>query len=168
MPLVIIDSILLLDKDRSQWRLSEHEFGALVSDKMKALARDLGIPVLLLGQLKKNTIERPRGVQKVTAETFRQAVSRRPRASDLYGSVEKDADHVVIVFNAEVVLRDLEPSEGSDDHTIWEEVLKEYEGKAEILLSLSRSAEWPSRRTVMWDGPRQHFSFPSDAQRGLF
>jgi replicative DNA helicase len=168
MPVIVIDSMLLIEKDRSQWRLSDFEFGALVSDRMKALARDLSVPVVLLGQLKKNTIEKSRHSGKITAETYRQATSRRPRASDLYGSVEKDADHVVIVYNPEVVLRDLEPSEASDDHIVWDEVLREHEGKAEILLSISRSANWPSRRTVNWDGARHHFAFPQDAQKGLF
>jgi replicative DNA helicase len=168
MPLVIIDSMLLIEKDRSQWRLVDHEFAALVSDRFKALARDLGIPVIILAQAKKNTIEKPRGAGSLTADFYRNAVSRRPRASDLYGSVEKDADHVVIVYNAEVVLRDIEPAETSSDHVIWEEVLKEYQGKAEILLALSRSADWPARRTVVWDGARHHFSYPQDAQRGLF
>lgn len=169
MPVIVVDSILLLDRAKSEARMSDVEFASLVTDRLKALSRDIDAPVIALGQLKKNTIERDRrhSVAK-NIDYYRGEVARRPRASDLYGSVEKDADHVVIVFNQEVVLNDLEPSETSPERIAWEEAVREVQGKAEIQVALSRSAKWPNRRTVNWDGKRHHFSFPSDAQRGLF
>lgn len=167
MPVGIVDSMLLLDRDKGQARMMDYEFGALVTDRLKAAARDLDMPIIVLGQLKKNTVDKSfRG--KIDANHYRQAIARRPRASDLYGSCEKDADHVVIVYNPEVILRDMEPAEGTDEYLAWEGVLDEFKGKAEILLSLSRSAHWPARRTVQWDGARHHFSFKSDEQRGFF
>lgn len=168
MPVAIVDSMLLLDRDKSQSRMTDYEFGALVTDRLKAAARDLGIPIVVLGQLKKNTIEKPYRTTRIDASYYRSAIARRPRASDIYGSCEKDADHVVIVYNPEVILQDMEPAEESDEHLAWEDVMNEWRGKAEILLALSRSARWPSRRTVQWDGVRHHFAYASDVQKGLF
>lgn len=168
-PLIVVDSMLLFDRSRAEYRMSDVEYADYVCDKLKATARDIGVPIVVLGQLKKNTIERDRRYTvKQDARYFQQIIARRPRASDLYGSVEKHADHVVIVYNAEVVLRDLEPAEGTDEYLAWESVLGDVEHKADILLSLSRSAQWPARRTVNWSGVRHHFSFQRDAQQGFF
>ena len=168
--LVVVDSMLLFDRARHEVRMSDHEYADMATDKLKALAKDIDCPVVALAQLKKNTIEKDRRYSvKQDANYFRAAISRRPRASDIYGSVEKHADHVLIVFNQEVVLRDIEPPEANEaEHLAWEEVLAEVQDKAEILLAISRSARWPARRTVQWDGVRHHFSFKSDQQRGFF
>ncbi|MBW3096830.1 replicative DNA helicase [Pseudohoeflea coraliihabitans] len=169
MPVVVVDSMLLLDRNRFERRMNEYEFADYVMDKFKATARSLNLPVIVLAQLKKNTIEKDRRYAiKRDVAYFKQAISRRPRASDLYGSVEKHADHVVIVFNPEVVLKDMEPAEGTDEYVFWEDVLSSVKDRAEILLSLSRSAQWPARRTVHWSGVRHHFAFQSDVQRNLF
>lgn len=168
MPVLVADSMLHIERERGQGRMTDYEFAAHVTDRLKALARDLDVPVIVLGQLKKNTVEKPYSRSRIDANFYRQAIARRPKASDIYGSCEKDADHVLIVWNPEVVLRDMEPAEGSDEHVFWSEVLSDHEGKAEILLSLSRSAKWPTLRRVNWNGKRHHFSFPNDEQRGLF
>lgn len=167
MPVLVVDSMLHLERDRGQGRMTDYEFAAYATDRLKALARDLDVPVIVLGQLKKNTVEKVYSRAKIDANFYKQAIARRPKASDIYGSCEKDADHVLIVWNPEVILRDMEPAEGSDEHVFWSEVLSEHEGKAEILLSLSRSAKWPTLRRVNWNGKRHHFSFPNDEQSRL-
>lgn len=164
MPVLIVDSMLHLERERGQGRMTDYEFAAYVTDRLKALARDFDVPVIVLGQLKKNTVEKSYSRNKIDANFYKQAIARRPKASDIYGSCEKDADHVLIVWNPEVILRDMEPAEGSDEHVFWSEVLTEHQGKAEILLSLSRSAKWPTLRRVNWNGKRHHFSFPNDDQ----
>lgn len=168
MPVLVVDSMLHLERERGQGRMTDYEFAAHVTDRLKALARDLDTPVIVLGQLKKNTVEKAYSRSKIDANFYKQAIARRPKASDIYGSCEKDADHVLIVWNPEVILRDMEPAEGSDEHVFWSEVLTENQNKAEILLSLSRSAKWPTLRRVNWNGKRHHFSFPNDEQKGLF
>jgi replicative DNA helicase len=168
MPVLIVDSMLHVERERGQGRMTDYEFAAYVTDRLKALARGLDVPVIVLGQLKKNTVEKSHSRNKIDANFYKQAVARRPKASDIYGSCEKDADHVLIVWNPEVILRDMEPAEGSDEYVFWSEVLTEHEGKAEILLSLSRSAKWPTLRRVNWNGKRHHFSFPNDEQRNFF
>lgn len=167
MPLIVVDSILHIDRDRATYRMNKVEFSEHVTDTLKALARDIDAPVIGLAQLKKNTVERPNRT-KMDVDFYKQLISKRPVAADIYGSVEKDADHVVIVWNSEVVLRSFEPAEGSEAHDAWEEVLRGCENKADIMLALSRSANWPTRRTVQWEGARHHFSFPNDEQRGMF
>jgi len=169
VPLIIADSILLFDRAKSEFRMSKVEYAEYASDRLKALAREIDAVVIALAQLKKNTIERDRRASvKRDAAFYTNLVGQRPAASDIYGSVEKDTDHVILVFNPEVILLDCEPAEGTEEHLAWEEVLAKSVGRAEIKLALSRSAEWPRLRNVRWDGRRHHFSFPSDQQRGLF
>lgn len=168
LPLIVVDSVLLIDRDKFQLRTSDAEFASIVSDRMKALARDLKVPIIGIAQLKKNTFEKPYRNTTIDASYYRATLARsRPRASDLFGSIEKDADHVLLVFNASVVLRDMEPAENTPEHLAWEGVVEENRDKAEILLAVSRSADWPARRTVGWDGPRQHFGPRAQEQRAL-
>lgn len=168
IPVLVVDSMLHVERDSTQIRMSDTEYAAFLSDRLKALAEDTDTVVIGLAQLKKNTVERPNPRYKIEAKTYRLYATRRPQSSDIFGSCEKDADHVIIVWNPEVVLQGIEPAEEADEHIAWEEVFKDYKGKAEILLALSRSAKWPTLRKVNWDGKRHHFSFPNDQQRGLF
>lgn len=166
---LIVDSVTLFDVDRETRRLSKYEFAEYATDRLKALARKTRRPVIALAQLKKNTFAVERQYkQAVTVKTFRNVVARRPRASDLYGACERDADHVIIPFNPWPILQEIEPAVGSDEHILWEGVVDEYQGRAEIILALSRHRT-PDRREVVWDGPTTSF-LPKNQyqQRELF
>lgn len=154
---LIVDSVTLFDLDRDTRKFSKYEFAEYATDRFKALARKTGCPVIALAQLKKNTFAVERQYNKnVTVKTFRNVVARRPRASDLYGACERDADHVIIPFNPWPILQEIEPAEGSDEHIFWEEVVNEYQGRAEIILALSRHRT-PDRRQVRWEGETTSF-----------
>ena len=88
---------------------------------------------------------------------MRAAIRLRPKYTDLMGAVERDADHVLIPFNARPLLAGLEPEEGSDDHVLWEGKMSEHENKAEIILALSREQTFPQRRDVEWHGETTSF-----------
>ncbi|ADV63442.1 replicative DNA helicase [Isosphaera pallida ATCC 43644] len=85
--LVVIDYIQLLDSEQ-EGRESRQEQIAKISRKLKAMARDLRIPVIALSQLN-------RGVE--------QREDRRPRMSDLResGAIEQDADLVLLLHRPE-------------------------------------------------------------------
>src|SRR5690606_6154315 len=104
-------------------------------------------PIIAAAQLKKNTFEITD--RKMDRKTFETAISRRPKYSDIFGSVEKDANHVIIPFRAEPILQELEPAEATDAHAVWEEVMETVRGKAEIILALSRHTRWPQRKDVI-------------------
>ncbi|MCA0341139.1 MAG: hypothetical protein LCH99_15610 [Proteobacteria bacterium] len=154
--MAIIDHIGLVERDRETGKLSETEFGPFVTRRLKMIANRLRLPVVAAAQLKKNTFAIED--RKMTRATYMMAIGRRPKYADIYGSCEKDANHVIIPFRAEPILQELEPADGSELHPIWEEVMGTVRGKAEIILALSRHTRWPQRKEVGWEGAKTMFT----------
>lgn len=153
-----IDHVGLLEWGRDDARREEHALSAKATQQLKAIYEDLGVPGMSLVQLKKNTFVPAYGSKpKAFADRMREAVRLRPKYTDLMGAVERDADHVLIPFNARPLLAALEPEEGSDDHILWEGKMSEQEKKAEIILALSREQSFPKRREVEWHGETTSF-----------
>lgn len=154
---MVIDHVGLLAWGRDDARREEHALSAKATQQLKAIYEDLGIPGVSLVQLKKNTFV-PFGTRpKSIVDRMREAVRLRPKYTDLMGAVERDADHVLIPFNARPLLAGLEPEEGSDDHILWEGKMSEHQNKAEIILALSREQNFPQRREVEWHGETTSF-----------
>jgi replicative DNA helicase len=152
--LAVVDHVGLVERDKNSFRMSEAEFGPVATQSLKMTARKSEVPILAAAQLKKNTFVQE---GRTTKDTFFQAISRRPKYTDLIGACEKDANHVIIPFRAEPILQELEPAENSDLHPAWEDVMDRVRGKAEIRLALSRHRNWPQSREVVWNGPRTSF-----------
>ena len=105
--LVIIDYLQLM-KGRAKSERREQEISE-ISRSLKALAKELAIPVIAISQLSRRTEERPR---------------QRPQLADLResGAIEQDADVILFVYREEVYRED--PSN---------------EGVAEIIIGKQRS-----------------------------
>lgn len=154
--MAIVDHIGLVERDKSNLRLTDQDFGPLVTRTLKMLANKAGLPIFAAAQLKKNTFAIED--RQITRKTFEQAINRRPKYADILGSVEKDANHVIIPFRAEPILQELEPAEGSDKYGDWESVMSTVKDKAEIILALSRHTRWPQRKEVGWNGGKTMFT----------
>lgn len=153
---LILDHIGLLDRDKATSRMSNWEFGEVVTLELKATARDLDCPVIACAQLKKNTFaDNTKG--PITERTLDQIIQRKPRYADLIGAVERDSDHVVIPFRPEVFLLEQEPTPGSDLYGVWECKVSEWRGKAQLVLALSREMHWPAHVNVGWEGASTTF-----------
>jgi len=96
-----------------------------ITQGMKALAKDLGVPVLALSQLSR---------QVETRE------DKRPQLSDLResGSIEQDADMVMFLYRDEYYLSRKEPADGSVEHQSWQEDMAKVRGRAEIIVGKQR------------------------------
>lgn len=155
---VLIDHVGLLAWGRDDQRKDEWTLSAKATQELKAIYEDLGVPGMSLVQLKKNTfVQNSYGRAKLFEARLREAIYTRPKFTDLMGAVERDADHVLIPFNARPVIAGLEPEEGSDDYLVWEDRMREHDKKAEIILALSREQQFPQRRAVQWNGETTSF-----------
>ena len=133
----------------------EWERSQLATIGLKEIADRLGIVVIAAVQLKKNTfaLDGARGF----SDKVHHILTNRPSYADLMGAVERDADHVLMPFQARPLLAQIEPDPKTDDYLHWESLMSQYANKAEIILALSREQEFPARRDVIWSGKTTSF-----------
>jgi replicative DNA helicase len=96
-----------------------------ITQGLKALAKDLKVPVVALSQLSR---------QVETRE------DKRPQLSDLResGSIEQDADVVLFVYRESYYLERTEPREGTDEHIAWMRQVDEVRNQAEVIIGKQR------------------------------
>lgn len=92
---------------------------------LKALAKELQVPILALSQLSR------------AVETREE---KRPQLSDLResGSIEQDADVVMFIYREEYYLEKSEPEIGTDKHLQWQESLGKALNVAEVIIGKQR------------------------------
>ncbi len=126
LDLIVVDYLQLLTGGKalksSDGRVQEV---SAITQGLKAIAKELDIPVLALAQLSRQVEQRD---------------DKRPQLSDLResGSIEQDADVVMFVFREEYYLSRAEPSEGTDEHMRWQEDMERLHGKAEVIVGKQR------------------------------
>jgi replicative DNA helicase len=96
-----------------------------ITTNLKALAKELNVPVVALSQLSRQVENRE---------------DKRPQLSDLResGSIEQDADVVMFVFREEYYLESKKPREGSEEFSAWHKKISEAHGKAEVIIGKQR------------------------------
>ncbi len=123
--LLIIDYLQLLQG--STKRSSENRVQEIteITTKLKALAKELNVPILALSQLSRQVESRD---------------DKRPQLSDLResGSIEQDADVVLFVFREEYYHVMRKPLESSKEFGEWQAKAHEVHGKAEGIIGKQR------------------------------
>ena len=122
LDLLIID-YLQLCRAMSDNRVTEI---AEISMGLKAIAKELNIPVLALSQLSRQVENRD---------------DKRPQLSDLResGSIEQDADVVMFVFREEYYKEREKPGDHDlDKMEDWKQVMEHLHGKAEVIVGKQR------------------------------
>jgi replicative DNA helicase len=96
-----------------------------ITQGLKALAKDLKIPVIALSQLSRQVENRD---------------DKRPQLSDLResGSIEQDADSVLFVYRESYYLERAEPREGTEEHFAWQRQMDEVRNQAEVIIGKQR------------------------------
>jgi replicative DNA helicase len=125
LDLVVIDYIQLLQGSTRRALEGRVQEVTEITTSLKALAKELNVPVLALSQLSRQVESRD---------------DKRPQLSDLResGSIEQDADVVMFVYREEYYLSNKEPRPGSDEHTKWQLDMAAVHGKAEIIIGKQR------------------------------
>ncbi|MBX4336049.1 replicative DNA helicase [Bartonella raoultii] len=125
LDVLIIDYIQLMTS--SSKRSSENRVQEIteITTGLKALAKELNIPIIALSQLSRQVENR---------------TDKRPQLSDLResGSIEQDADIVLFVYREEYYLKNEEPKVGSLEHTKWQEAMDAAFGKADVIVAKQR------------------------------
>jgi replicative DNA helicase len=124
LDLIIVDYIQLLQATarRDGNRVQEV---TEITTKLKALAKELQVPIMALSQLSRQVENRE---------------DKRPQLSDLResGSIEQDADVVMFVYREEYYLENKKPQEGTEEFFKWQQDLDRVHGKAEVIIGKQR------------------------------
>ncbi len=104
---MVIDYIQLLQGSQRKASESRVQEVTEITTGLKALAKELNVPIVALSQLSRQVENRD---------------DKRPQLSDLResGSIEQDADVVLFVFREEYYLSNKEPRPGTEEHLKWQ------------------------------------------------
>lgn len=124
LDLIIIDYLQRMSTSRR----FNHEVEALshMTKSLKALAKDIGVPVVLLSQLSRAVEGRD---------------NKRPGLSDLRGSgsIEQDADVVMFAYRESYYLERNEPPVGATNHAAWETQVERARGCLDLIVAKQRN-----------------------------
>jgi replicative DNA helicase len=97
-----------------------------ITQGLKAIAKELNIPVIALSQLSRAVEQRD---------------DKRPMLSDLResGSIEQDADVVMFLYREEYYLSRKEPSPGDAKHAEWQSKLEQVHNITDIIVAKHRN-----------------------------
>lgn len=149
--LIVVDYLQLLRASSKQADNRVLQVTEITSG-LKAIAKELSVPVLALSQLSRKVEERD---------------DKRPQLSDLResGSIEQDADIVMFVFREEYYLEREEPTslkypdreKYNDAWTKWDQRCKEAHGTAEVIIGKNRHGPIGTVK-LYFDGSLTRFS----------
>ncbi len=114
-----------------------------VTQGLKAIAKELNIPIVALSQLSRSVEQRD---------------DKKPQLSDLRdsGSIEQDADIVMFLYREEYYELRKQPSEGNNKHREWQEKMEKIRNIAELVIAKQRN------------GPIGSVKLYFDSNRGAF
>jgi len=124
LDLIVVDYIQLMkglfnNKDGRVQEISQ------ITQGLKAIAKELGVPVVALSQLSRQVEQRD---------------DHKPQLADLResGSIEQDADVVMFVYREGYYLQRKEPREATVEHAEWQAKMNEVAHLAEIIIGKQR------------------------------
>ena len=124
LSLIVVDYIQLMKTNVKKYEGRVQELSE-ITQGLKALAKELSVPVLALSQLSRAVEQRD---------------DKIPQLSDLResGSIEQDADVVMFVYREQYYLEKKEPKQGSIEHAEWQSKMNDIYGLADIIIGKQR------------------------------
>ncbi len=122
---IVVDYLQLLSGSSRRAQEGRVQEVSEITTGLKALAKELQVPVLALSQLSRQVEQRE---------------DKRPQLADLResGSIEQDADVVMFVFREEYYLERSQPRENTDEHRQWQQDMEAVTGKADVIIGKQR------------------------------
>jgi replicative DNA helicase len=122
---IIVDYLQLLTGSTRRAQEGRVQEVSEITTGLKALAKELHVPILALSQLSRQVEQRD---------------DKRPQLADLResGSIEQDADVVMFVFREEYYLERSQPRENTEEHRQWQQDMEAVTGKAEVIVGKQR------------------------------
>ena len=123
--LIVVDYLQLLSGSSRRAAEGRVQEVSEITTGLKALAKELHVPVLALSQLSRQVEQRE---------------DKRPQLADLResGSIEQDADVVLFVFREEYYVERRQPRENTEEHKQWQQEMDLVTGKAEVIIGKQR------------------------------
>jgi len=125
LDLIVVDYLQLVTGSDLRSNDNRVQEVSQITQGLKALAKELAVPVIALSQLSRQVENRE---------------DKRPQLSDLResGSIEQDADAVMFVYRESYYLGRAEPREGTPEHLAWQEDMDKVQGLAEVIIGKQR------------------------------
>jgi replicative DNA helicase len=122
---IVVDYLQLLSGSSRRAAEGRVQEVSEITTGLKALAKELHVPILALSQLSRQVEQRE---------------DKRPQLADLResGSIEQDADVVLFVFREEYYVERRQPRENTEEHKQWQEEMEMVTGKAEVIIGKQR------------------------------
>lgn len=141
--MIVIDYLQLITTGRSSSENRVQELSEITRG-LKALAKELNVPVLALSQL---------------SRAVEQREDKRPQLADLResGSIEQDADVVMFIYREEYYEARKKPTDGSDKMALWQSHMAQIHNMAEVIVAKQRHGPIATV-SLYFDGQRTKFS----------
>jgi len=122
---IVVDYLQLLSGSSRRAQEGRVQEVSEITTGLKALAKELHVPILALSQLSRQVEQRE---------------DKRPQLADLResGSIEQDADVVMFVFREEYYLERSQPRENTEEHRQWQQDMEAVTGKADVIIGKQR------------------------------
>ncbi len=126
LSLIVVDYLQLLRSTADHRPENRVQEIAEITRALKALAKELALPVIALSQLSR-------------APELRD--DKRPQLADLResGTIEQDADVVMFVYREEYYLQRLKPADGTEKFDEWQAQMEKAHGLAELIVAKQRN-----------------------------
>ena len=124
LDMIVVDYIQLMTANNARKDGRVQEISE-ITQGLKALAKELSVPVLALSQLSRQVEQRD---------------NNKPQLADLResGSIEQDADVVMFVFREAYYLERKEPRPATVEYAEWQAKMNEVSNMAEIIIGKQR------------------------------
>ena len=125
LDLIVVDYLQLVTAGEGSRVDNRVQEVSMITQGLKALAKELSVPVIALAQLSRQVEQRE---------------DKRPQLSDLResGSIEQDADVVMFIYREAYYKSRAEPREGTPEHLTWQEDMDRIHNIAEVIIGKQR------------------------------